>query len=104
MHAQGVQQALEALHRQFFGLVLSDWKMVSSSGLDLLRRMRNDPSISAVRFVLMSADGNPDLPSTIRKLGGHGFLRKPFTADAVRASITEALGGKLPSTAREEVL
>jgi two-component system, chemotaxis family, chemotaxis protein CheY len=91
MHVRGVRPALEALQRQFFGVVLSDWELERSSGLDLLRRLRNDPALSHVRFILMSAHGDPDLPATVCEIGGHGFLRKPFTADAARAMIAEVL-------------
>jgi len=91
MHARGVRPALELLQRHFFGVVLSDWEMKRSTGLDLLRRMRNDPAISHVRLILMSAHADPDLADTVGKLGGHGFLRKPFTGNEVRASIAEAL-------------
>jgi len=37
------------------------------------------------------AHDGPDLAATVRKLGGHGFLRKPFTGNEVRSSIAEAL-------------
>ena len=60
------------------------------SGLELLRRMRQDAALQPVRFILITADANPQLPQTTQKLGADGFLMKPFTADTLRRTIEQA--------------
>jgi len=82
--------ALERLRAKTFSVVISDWRMSPMSGLELLRRMRQDPALQPVRFVLITADANPQLPETTQKLGADGFLMKPFTADALRQTIERA--------------
>jgi two-component system, chemotaxis family, chemotaxis protein CheY len=82
---------LMALRSKPFSLVLSDWKMSPMSGLELLRRLRQDAALKAMPFILMSADASPQLANTARKLGADGFLAKPFTAQTLKAAIDQAV-------------
>jgi two-component system, chemotaxis family, chemotaxis protein CheY len=83
------ETALEKLRGGSFSLVISDWKMAPMGGLELLRRIRQEPALQSVRFIMMSADPNPQLPQTMRSVGAVGFLLKPFTADQLRDLIEQ---------------
>jgi two-component system chemotaxis response regulator CheY len=60
------------------------------SGLELLRRIRQDAALNLVRFILVSASPHPQLADTVRRLGADGFLMQPFTAEALRQTIEQA--------------
>jgi DNA-binding NtrC family response regulator len=62
------------------------------SGLQLLHAVRSNEQVRDLRFILMSADANPDLGAFVRRCGANGFLRKPFSADALREAIESAFG------------
>jgi two-component system chemotaxis response regulator CheY len=87
--------ALERLHSKEFGLIIADWKMQPMSGLQLLHLLRQEGRLQTTRFILTSADANPQLADTLESLGAHGFLRKPFTADLLNEAIERAFN--LPS-------
>ena len=87
--------ALERLRSKAFSVVISDWRMSPMSGLELLRRMRQDAALQPVRFILITADANPQLPQIMQKLGADGFLMMPLTAEELRQTIERALSQRL---------
>jgi two-component system chemotaxis response regulator CheY len=93
-HVPDGQSALERLRAGNISLVLADWRMSPMSGLELLRRIRQDAAMKAVRFVLMTASAHPQLPETVQSLGANGFLRKPCTAEALRQTIEQAFASE----------
>lgn len=60
-------------------LVLCDMSMPGVSGAEVIRSLRNDPSTSHLRLVLMSGHAAPDL----RAIGADKFLAKPFFPEEV---------------------
>jgi two-component system chemotaxis response regulator CheY len=88
------QSALELLRKKMFDLVVSDWRLGSMSGLELLRRIRQDPAVRDLRFLLVTASAHPQLPQTLRTLRADGFLIKPFTAEGLKKAIDQAFGSK----------
>lgn len=64
----------------------------TTGGLELLRRIRQDPTLNAVRFLLIAASSHPQLAETVKALGGDGFLMRPFSGEQLKAVIDEALG------------
>jgi two-component system, chemotaxis family, chemotaxis protein CheY len=88
-HARDGRAALKSLRKKNFSLVISDLNMTPMSGLDLLEEVRRDPVLKAVRFVLISAEANPQLMRIALDEERERFLAKPFTADVLRKTIEE---------------
>jgi CheY-like chemotaxis protein len=83
-------------------LVLADEWMPEKGGLDLLAKMRGDPAVSAVPFVLMAllgADRSKDSPD----LRPNSVVFKPTTGIVLARSVCDALEGKTPHSARGAV-
>ncbi len=73
------QEALEALERAPFEVLVTDLRLPHFSGLELLRRAkRMHPGI---RIVLMSAFGEPKDIVEAMRCGADDFLPKPFDLD-----------------------
>lgn len=76
-------------------LVLLDQRMPGMSGIEVLREVfRRRPD---TRLILITAFGTIDLAIEAIQAGASDFLRKPFTADTLRASVKSALAR--PATA-----
>jgi two-component system chemotaxis response regulator CheY len=90
------ETALERVRERAFVLVISDWRLGAMSGLELLRRIRQNPALKELRFLLVSANPHPQLAGTARTLGADGCLTKPFTADALKGAIAKAIGAGSP--------
>ncbi len=73
------QEALRVLERQSFHLVLSDQRMPSMDGLELLVRARE--LRADLPFVLMTAYGSVESAVAAMKRGAADYLTKPFTKD-----------------------
>lgn len=59
------------------GLIISDWKMPKSTGLDLLQRVRGGEKGQDTPFVMMSAEAEKDMVISSIKLGVTDVLTKP---------------------------
>jgi two-component system chemotaxis response regulator CheY len=82
--------ALEQLRLNPPALVIAEWRLTGISGLELLRRMREDPRLQSTRFLLTTASHHPQLAQTVHTLGADGFLLKPFTAELLWIAIEQA--------------
>ncbi len=77
-----------------FGLVISDWNMPGTSGLDLLKRVRGDSKYGQLPFVMVTAEAEQHQIVEAVKVGVSNYLVKPFTAEALKEKL-EAVHKKL---------
>jgi len=88
----GVNEAIDQARQRQFDLVVSDLHMPGKSGFDLIRALKADPQLSALKIIIHSAtvmseqDGREAL-----KLGALKFLMRPLAPQAVLAVIEECL-------------
>jgi response regulator RpfG family c-di-GMP phosphodiesterase len=86
--ASGVE-ALEHLQRQSATLVLSDLRMPSMDGIELLRQIRARFPDTAV--VMITAVADVEVAVSCLAIGAMDYLTKPFHLEEVRARVTQAL-------------
>ena len=79
------RQALDEIERDGLDLVITDNMMPRLSGMDLIARMREEPTL-AVPTILMSAvrPPTPPPPPTV-------FLPKPFDLDHLLTTVADLL-------------
>jgi len=70
-----------------FGLIISDWNMPNSTGLDLLKRVRADSRFGKTPLILVTAEAEQHQILEAAKAGVSQYLMKPFTADSLREKI-----------------
>jgi len=87
-------QALEALARQAFDLVLLDVMMPGMDGYQVLVRLKADERLRHVPVVMMSALGELDSVVRCVELGAEDYLSKPFEPVLLRARVEACLGKK----------
>lgn len=88
--AQSASEALQAMQTQEFSLVLADLKMPRTSGLDLLRLIKQQHP--ETRVVIMTAYASVDNTVEAMRLGVFDYLPKPFKLADLRAVIEKAGG------------
>ena len=76
--------------------VLLDQRMPGMDGLQVLEAMR--ARRSDARVILITAFGTIDLARDALRMGAAGFLRKPFTTDALRGTVSAALEAPAPAS------
>lgn len=72
------------------GLVISDWNMPNSTGLDLLKRVRADSKNGKLPFVMVTAEAEKHQIIEAVQSGVSNYVIKPFTAETLKAKLEEA--------------
>ena len=75
-------------------LVISDFNMPNMDGLQLLASLRGNAPTKGIGFILVTGSADADLINRGRALGMNNFIKKPFTAQSMQASM-EAVVGRL---------
>ena len=87
--ASAVDEALDALARDAFDLVVTDIRMPRVSGLDLVRHVRENLRDTEVTVIT----GYPSVDGAVAamKRGAADYLTKPFTRDELLGAVERAL-------------
>lgn len=70
-----------------FGLVISDWNMEPMTGYDLLREVRADDKLKALKFIMVTAESKTDNVVAAKKAGVDNYIVKPFNAATLQTKI-----------------
>ena len=68
--------------------------MSDMSGYDLVRSLRNDPTISHIPFIFLTAKGMTEDRITGYKMGCKAYLGKPFDPEELVAIIDNILSDR----------
>jgi len=87
---ENAEQAIQKLEQAEFGLVISDWQMDGMTGLDLLNKIRETPTLQHIPTILVSAQSSELNSAAAKSAGAQGYLVKPFRLDILKSTIKEA--------------
>jgi two-component system, chemotaxis family, chemotaxis protein CheY len=87
---ENAEQAIQKLQQAEFGLVISDWQMDGMTGLDLLNKIREAPTLQHIPTILVSAQSSELNSAAAKSAGAQGYLVKPFRLDILKSTIKEA--------------
>ncbi|HYC96411.1 hybrid sensor histidine kinase/response regulator [Brevundimonas sp.] len=91
------QQALDAVARRPFDLVLMDVRMPQMDGLEATRRIRAMPGTGeALSIVAMTADAMPEDVTRCLAAGMNAHMAKPINQTGLASMVHRALTGDLP--------
>jgi len=64
-----------------------DMRMPRLSGLDLLQKVKAEPGMSAIQFVMVSSANEVDVVQAATSQGAAGYITKPFHGEQVRSHL-----------------
>lgn len=79
--------ALPLLKSQSFDLLITDWNMPIMTGIDLLREVRNTPSLKSLPVLMVTAENSREQIIDAAKAGVNGYIIKPFTAVTLKEKL-----------------
>lgn len=80
-------EALAALKDNHIDLVLSDCNMPNMNGIELLTRLRSDPEMSTIPFIVMTSTDQKESLLEMVKAGASDYIEKPFQADDLKKKL-----------------
>lgn len=77
------REALDAIQSEKTGLslVLADWNMPEINGLELVKKLRQDPDLSSLVVVMVTTETEVEQMATALAAGANEYVMKPFTKD-----------------------
>jgi len=79
--------ALPMLQSGDFDFVVTDWNMPGMQGIDLLKAIRADASLSHIPVLLITAEAKKEQIVMAAQAGVNGYIVKPFTAATLKTKL-----------------
>jgi two-component system chemotaxis response regulator CheY len=73
-------------------VVISDFNMPDTDGLEFLRAVRADPSMKNIAFILLTGRADKDLVQRAVQFGANNYLAKPFTVAVLKTKLEQVFG------------
>lgn len=88
------QEALDLARQEVPDLLITDYHMPLLSGLELCRRLRQDPQTTAIPAIMLTARGYHLEEQDTRTSGIRCMLSKPFSPRHLLLTVNEVMTGK----------
>jgi two-component system chemotaxis response regulator CheY len=75
-------------------VVLADWNMPEMDGLELLKTLRKDPDLAALKVIMVTTETEIDHMVSALEAGANEYVMKPFTKAILKEKLE--LVGILP--------
>ncbi len=89
--ADGVE-ALKILQEKPIDIVITDYNMPNMNGMELIEKMKADDRFSTIPVVVVTTEGSSNKVDEFILKGAAGYIKKPFTPEAIIAKLQEILG------------
>jgi two-component system phosphate regulon response regulator PhoB len=89
--AETVQDAERALESSHVDLIVLDWMLPDTSGVDLARRLRSQPATANLPIIMLTARGEEEDKVHGLNAGADDYITKPFSPKELVARIHAVL-------------
>lgn len=79
--------AVPMLETGKFELLVTDWNMPGMQGIDLLRHVRANESLSSMPVLMVTAEQKKEQIIEAAQAGVNGYIVKPFTAQTLKEKL-----------------
>ncbi|MGB7158907.1 MAG: response regulator [Tepidisphaeraceae bacterium] len=91
--ARDGQEALEIAQQEKPDLLITDYHMPQLSGLELCRKLKQDPATTHIPAIMLTARGYNLEPADTEQSGILRMLSKPFSPRHLLSTVEEVLSG-----------
>jgi two-component system, chemotaxis family, chemotaxis protein CheY len=91
LEAGNGKEAMELLRREEVDLILCDMLMPEMTGIELLEACKNDPQISHIPFIMVTAEAQKKMVMEAIKAGVDNYITKPFTPERLQDAISKVM-------------
>src|SRR4051812_29178648 len=79
--------AKDALKTKKFQLLLCDWYMTPTDGIELLKFIKSDPQYKDLLFIMVTAETTMEKVTEAVKAGVDDYLIKPYSQDQIESKV-----------------
>jgi len=90
-------EALRALPRESFDLIITDINMPDINGLELVSFAKSNDAYRSIPLIIVSTEGADRDRERGLELGADAYLVKPFKAEYLREVVADLLSRGMPS-------
>ncbi len=90
--ADNGQKALDILSDQAFNLIISDWHMPGMTGLEFIKKIRVNPELFKIPFLMMTSEDQKENVLKAVSSGVDQYMLKPFDNEDLRKKVLQLLG------------
>ncbi len=90
--AKSGEEALGLLGKTKFDLIISDWNMDGITGLELLTKIRSNPIIGKLPFIMATGQKEKAQIIAAKEAGANNYIVKPFSTTDLKKRIEAVLG------------
>lgn len=87
--AEDGAMGLEKLRNGSFDFVVSDWNMPNLDGLEMLKQIRADATLSSLPVLMVTAEAKKENIIAAAQAGASGYVVKPFTAATLEEKLNK---------------
>ena len=91
--ARDGQEALEIAQQEKPDLLITDYHMPQLSGIELCRKLKQDPATAQIPAIMLTARGYELEPADTEQSGILRMLSKPFSPRHLLSTVEEVLSG-----------
>ena len=91
LEAGNGKEALDLLRKEEVDLIICDLLMPEMTGMELLQACKDDPEISHVPFIMVTAEAQKKAVMEAIKVGVDNYITKPFTAERLADAIRKVM-------------
>lgn len=84
--------ALRKLSCMGISMLIADVNMPNMEGIELVRRVRQDPAYRCIPIILLTTEAGPEKRQEGRQAGATGWMVKPFRPEELLAVVRKVLG------------
>jgi signal transduction histidine kinase/ligand-binding sensor domain-containing protein/DNA-binding NarL/FixJ family response regulator len=89
--AENGEMGVELAYKYLPDIIISDVKMPGLSGIDFCKQVKNDPSISHIPMILLTAESSLEKKLEGMEGGADDYIVKPFEKDLLVAKVASLL-------------
>lgn len=72
-------------------LIILDYNMPVMDGVTMLQHLRHDQNLKFIPVIMLTAESNPKIISTVARLGVRDYIVKPFQEQALLAKVSKVI-------------
>ena len=92
--ARNGEQAFQIINKEKIDFIISDWNMPVMTGIELLKKVKGDPALAHIPFLMVTAEAEKENIVEAIKAKVDQYIIKPFNAAMLAEKINFAMHKK----------